>query len=138
VSPLGDPRLRGVLADLADRLVPAADGMPAATAVGAAGEGADRVLALRPDLAEPVARVLAAAADRPATDLAALRAADPEGFAALGELVAGAYFTTPSVAAALGYPGRPARPLGDLDAEARAVRALAEPQRAAGPRWRVA
>jgi len=50
---------RAAFAALADVLVPAAEGMPAASEVDIAGVGLDRVLRARPDLEAPLARVLA-------------------------------------------------------------------------------
>jgi len=112
-----DREERAVLAGLADALIPAGEGMPAASAAGVAGGGLDRVLQARPDLAAEVKRVLAAARGRdPAAALSELRAKDPAGFSALAELVPGAYFMDPEVRALIGYQGQTARPI-DPDPE---------------------
>jgi hypothetical protein len=54
-----DAAQRATFAALADVLVPAAEGMPAASAVDIAGAGLDRVLRARPDLEAPLSRILA-------------------------------------------------------------------------------
>jgi hypothetical protein len=102
-APLG-PAERRRLAHLADTLIPARDGMPAASQVDVHGRGVDRVTALLPALLEPLRRALAA--QLPAERL---RESDPTAFAALTTVVAGAYLTEPRVQRRLGYPGRPAR-----------------------------
>ena len=48
-----DSNERAVLAALADVLIPAAEGFPAASQAGVAGGGLDAVLSFRPDLAPP-------------------------------------------------------------------------------------
>jgi hypothetical protein len=101
---------REVLAALADVLIPAGDGMPAASEAGVASALLDEVLAARPDLAEPLARVLeAVAGDDPGATLARLQAEDDAEFDLLATVVAGAYFLSPDVCRRLGYPGH--RPL---------------------------
>lgn len=107
-----DDRERSVLAGLADVLIPSGKDMPSANAAGVAGAGLDEVLRARPDLAEPLRRVLEAARDRePADAVAELEAKDPAGFAALTELVPGAYFLDPEVRRALAYEGQGSRPI---------------------------
>jgi hypothetical protein len=126
--------LSDALRHVADLLIPRGDGMPSASDVDVHGTGARRVLATRPELGtelEPLRDRLAAC-----TDPADVRAAAGEGFPALCELVAGAYFTTASVLDALGYPGRPARSLPDLERQERELEALTAPQKRRGPRWR--
>ena len=91
------------LGALADILVPARDGMPAASEADVHGTGVDRVTALRPDLLAPVRRALAAGAS-----VDDLRRDDPEAFAALTTLVAAAYLTEPARAGGCSAtPGRP-------------------------------
>jgi hypothetical protein len=85
---------RRTLAAVADDLIPAADGMPAASAVGVHAELLDRVLAARPDLHAGLTRALAV-----------LRT-DPTDAAARGKVayvVAGAYYLSPQVRERLGY-----------------------------------
>ena len=100
------------LAELADVLIPAGSGFPSASAAGAASEGLDQVLAARPDLAEPLARILAASRGRAARDaVAEMRGSDPAAFGVLAEVVPGAYFMNAAVREALGYGGQEPRPL---------------------------
>jgi hypothetical protein len=110
-----DAVLRRRLDALADDLVPAADGMPPASAVGVAGALLDRVLAVRPDLAPALQRVLEAPPALGHGWLAALRERDPEGAAALLVAVAGAYYLDDGVRALLGYPGQEPRPVNPFD-----------------------
>jgi hypothetical protein len=110
---------RDTLAGLADALIPAADGMPAASEAGAAGALLDRVLAVRSELEEPLAAVTAAAAGRdPAAEVERLQRDEPELFEALTTAIAGGYFMSEDVRARLGYPGQQALALeDDLDPE---------------------
>jgi hypothetical protein len=126
---------RTTLAALADVLIPAGGGFPSASAAGVAGEGLDLVLAARPDLAEPLARILGTARGRPAAVVVAeLRASSPEAFGVLAEVVPGAYFMNAGVRQELGYAGQDARP---LDPERDAVdRSLLEPVLRRGPIYR--
>ena len=126
---------RKTLAAIADVLIPAGESFPSASQAGAAGEGLDLVLAARPDLAEPLARILRAARGRPAAAVVAeLRASSPEGFGVLAEVVPGAYFMNAEVRRALGYAGQDARP---LDPERDAVdRSILEPVLRRGPIYR--
>lgn len=107
-----DANERVVLAALADVLIPAGEGFPAASAAGVAGEGLDQVLLFRPDLASGLKQLLAAARDRPPTEVIAdLQKNDPPSFSVLAELVPGAYFLNPQVRAQLGYDGQAPRPI---------------------------
>jgi len=126
---------RTTLAALADVLIPAGGGFPSASEAGASGEGLDLVLAARPDLAEPLSRILEAARGRPAAAVVAeLRASNPEAFGVLAEVVPGAYFMNAAVRKALGYAGQDARP---LDPERDTVdRSLLEPVLRRGPIYR--
>ena len=107
-----DANERSVLAALADELIPAGDGFPAASQAGVAAGGLDQVLAVRPDLADGLKRLLSAAKDRPPAEfLVEVRREDPSGFGVLAELVPGAYFLNPEVRARLGYGGQTSRPI---------------------------
>lgn len=107
-----DAHERSVLASLADALIPAGDGFPAASQAGVAAAGLDQVLSFRPDLAEGLKGLLAAAKDRPRAEfLAELQRDDPSGFGILAELVPGAYFLHPEVRARLGYAGQTPKPI---------------------------
>src|SRR4051794_21690712 len=79
-----DAAERATFAALADVLVPAAEGMPAASAVDIAGTGLDRVLRARPDLEAPLARILAVGIVGEAMDRGrGGQRDDPAGFEAL-------------------------------------------------------
>jgi hypothetical protein len=104
---LVDAELRDRLRRFADRLIPAAHGMPGAAEVGVADRQLDRVLAARPDLAEPLARALAVAdPDDHEGSLERLRTADREAHDAVLMVVAGGYYIDPGVRRLLGYDGQ--------------------------------
>ncbi len=89
-----DPRLGA----LAEALIPgAAEADPA-------GKWADRALAARPDLGPALARALMF--EEPAK----LHDEDPEAFAALAEIVSGAYYMNVKVRKQIGYPGQKSSP----------------------------
>jgi hypothetical protein len=102
-----DDDLRERLRRFADVLIPAAHGMPAAGDVGVADGQLDKVLAVRPDLAEPLARAVADAdpADHE-TSLARLRERDPQAHDALLLVVAGGYYIDRDVRRRIGYDGQ--------------------------------
>jgi len=103
---------RAILAGLADVLIPAGDGRMPASQAGVSGEWLDQVLAVRPDLADGLKRILQLARGRPPEEVVAeLQANDSAGFGSLAEVVAGAYFMNPKVRAILGYEGQTARPI---------------------------
>jgi hypothetical protein len=107
-----DAEQRAILAALADVLIPAGEGFPRASDAGVAHEGLDQVLSFRPDLADGLERVIAAARGCPAAAFVAeLPRKDPAGFALLAELVPGAYFLNPRVREMLGYTGQQAQPI---------------------------
>jgi hypothetical protein len=107
-----DATERSVLAGLADVLIPAGDSFPAASEAGVAGDGLDRILAVRADLAAGLKRILAESRGRDFAEMVAeLRAKDPDGFGILAEIVPGAYFMNPRVRASLGYEGQTAHPI---------------------------
>ena len=107
-----DPARRAVLAGLADALIPAGDGMPAASAAGVAEQGLDQVLAAVPSLEARLADVLAQAKGRaPAEVVASLARSDPAAYGILTEVVAAAYFMNPDVRQAVGYAGQGPSPL---------------------------
>jgi len=108
VDPLSgvDADARRIFAAIADRLIPAAHGMPSAAEV----VGDDRlrfVLRARPDLLEPfVAALRAELGDDPATRLATLEAEEPVSLAALQLVLVGGYYTDKRVREGIGYPGQ--------------------------------
>jgi hypothetical protein len=105
-----DLAARATLAALADILVPAAEGMPAASEAGVAERWIDQVLEARPDLVEPLQRILAAARSAEgAPFLEALEANDPAAFNELAVAVVGAYYLNPDIHRLLGYTGQQAK-----------------------------
>lgn len=103
---------RSLLAALADVLIPAGNGFPAASSADVAGDGLDRVLQYRPDFASGLKRLLATADRQPAAEfVAGLNAGDPASFGLLAELVAGAYFLNADVRSRLNYHGQEPRPI---------------------------
>jgi hypothetical protein len=126
---------RATLAGLADALIPSGEGFPSASEAGVAGEGLDRVLAVRPDLATGLKRVLALAAGRSAAEFVVeLQRIDPAGFGILAELVPGAYFLNDQVRAGLRYDGQRARPIDPNSGEVEA--GLLQPVLNRGPIYR--
>lgn len=102
---------REVFAGLADVLIPAAEGMPAASDVDIHGAMLDRILGLRPDLLEAFQRGLAAAAGKPPANAAeALNRDDAEALGAVGIVASAGYYMTPAVRELIGYPGQENRP----------------------------
>ena len=111
-----DAQLRATFRALADVLIPAAEGMPAASEVGVHEAVLDRILALRPDLSERLLRGLRAAAGQAPQEMARrLNAEDPDALSAIGLAAAAAYYMQPRVRELIGYPGQENRP-GDPDA----------------------
>jgi choline dehydrogenase-like flavoprotein len=94
---------RTLLRDLADILIPAADAMPSASAVGVGDALVDRVLRARPDLVPALHDALAHAARLPVRTVEALTVPGDRHLAALRYVVAGAYYLAPEVRAALAY-----------------------------------
>jgi hypothetical protein len=108
LAPAVDVQLRGRLRRVADVLIPAGDGMPAASEVGVADRQLDRVLAARPDLAAPLARAVAEidGVDDHDSWLERLRSRDPVAHGALLLVVAGGYYIDADVRRRLGYDGQ--------------------------------
>lgn len=111
---------RARFAALADLLIPSSDTMWSASEAGVADAGVDGVLAVRLDLVEPLRIALDWPAGRRAGEvLHSLKVEQPAVFAALGEIVAGAYYQVPGVQDRIGYHGRAAVPVTDLSDEDR-------------------
>ena len=104
------PKLRSThrdrLALWADRLIPADDRMPAATAVGVDGALVDAALRAAPSLEAPLLRAL----DSDSHDLEELARYDAAAAEALCTVVAGAYYMSDDVRERIGYPGQVAQP----------------------------
>jgi len=106
-----DDNARAAFRAIADVLIPAAEGMPAASEVDVHGPVLDRILGLRPDLAERFFRGIAAVAGKPpATAAEQLNAGDPQALSAIGLVASAAYYMQPRVRELIGYPGQEKRP----------------------------
>ncbi|MEM8664504.1 MAG: hypothetical protein AAGF49_10340, partial [Pseudomonadota bacterium] len=107
-----DSESRATFAAIADVLIPAAHGMPAASEVDVAGAPLDHALTLRPELGEAFRRGLATASGRdPEAAAEDLNAHDPEALSAIGLLASAIYYRDERVRALIGYPGQQSRPV---------------------------
>lgn len=104
-----DADRRAAFVAVADRLIPAAHGMPSAADI--VGDVRLRfVLGARPDLLEPLMAALRPELGTdPSARLAALERAEPDHHAALVLAVVGGYYTDADVRERLGYPGQLAK-----------------------------
>jgi hypothetical protein len=111
---------RATLAGLADVLIPAGGGMPAASEAGVAGRWLDAFLSFRPELGDDLARILDEAAGQdPAAVIRSLsEKEDGADFALLATVVPGAYYLDPAIRARLGYPGQEAVPIPEPSLDA--------------------
>jgi hypothetical protein len=116
MSMITDKR-RATFAAIADALIPAVEGMPAASTVDVHGKMLDHVLSLRPDLVENLLRGLDAAEGQPAQEAAnALNKTDAAALSAIGLAASAGYYMTAQVRELIGYPGQQSRPEADPDA----------------------
>jgi hypothetical protein len=107
---------RDIFAAIADILIPDAEGMPAASAVGVHEEVLDRILGLRPDLTEAFRRGIAFARGKDARIAAeALNQEDAQALTAIGLIASAGYYMSPRVRDLIGYPGQERRTF-DADA----------------------
>ncbi len=113
---------RTVFAGLADVLIPSGARMPAASEAGVSREWLDAVLAARPDLVEPLRRILASAKGRTAQE-AVEQLRETGALGVLAEIVPNAYYMNPAIRERIGYPLQQAVPIepgedDDPDAQA--------------------
>ena len=102
-----DAEQRTTFAALADVLIPAVNGMPSASEVGAEGKWLDRALRARPDLEPGLVLTLAAAAGcDPKKELRRLHEEEPDAFRTLALAVTGAYYMHLKIRKRIGYPGQ--------------------------------
>lgn len=105
--------LRRRLARVADDLIPAVEGMPAAGAVDVGGKQLDVVLRTLPDLLPHLVRALSWS-EEPHSGIEwvrRLQAEDGEAYLALTVAIVGGYYTHPEVRRLLGYPGQLGKPV---------------------------
>jgi hypothetical protein len=128
---------RAVLRGLADFLIPAAEGMPAASAVGVADAQMNLVENFRADLMPLVLRAIWASKNKtPRAALEALDQSDLEAANALKLMVSAAYYLSPVVRAELNYPGVQRHPFDLDDLPDGHLVELLRPVIARGPLWR--
>ena len=107
---------RSIYGPRADQLIPEAEGMPAATAVGVHTTWIDHALSARPDLINDFHASLALGSpDDPAAAIETLHRDAAELFDAFSVLTAGAYLMNPDVKKLIGYPGQEERPITGED-----------------------
>lgn len=114
------PEHRGILAGLADILIPASGEMPAASTVDVAGRQIDLVFRSRPDLAVALPPILDRVSGRePIEAIRSLERQRPDEFMQLLQAVAGGYYMHDEVRRLLGYAGQEALTLsrGSFDGE---------------------
>jgi hypothetical protein len=131
---------RRTLAAIADRLIPAAHGMPSAADV-VTDERLRFVLNARPDLLDPLRRALRADAgmglgDDPQARLDALGANEPAALYALQLVIVGAYYTDAGVREGIGYPGQVAITVRSWEYPPYLEEGLIDAVLARGPVWR--
>jgi hypothetical protein len=131
-----DPGERETLSAIADRLIPAADGMPSAAEV-LVDARLRFVLEARPDLIEPLRAAL-----RPALGgdvgarLEALGRDEPSTLGALQLVIVGGYYTDRRVRDLIGYPGQMALELRSWEYPVYLEEGLIDAVLARGPAWR--
>jgi hypothetical protein len=101
-------------AQLADVLIPDAEGMPSASQAEVHLRWVDQALTARPDLRDGLRQALELSGDLPAEEaVEMINAKHPPVFDALGTLTAGAYFLSPDIRERIGYPGQVPQPIVD-------------------------
>jgi hypothetical protein len=105
-----DDKVRATFSGIADVLIPEAEGMPAASAVGVHNEALDRILQLRPDLREAFFRGIESSHDKdPKLAAEELNAQDAAALTAIGLVASAGYYMSPRVRELIGYPGQERR-----------------------------
>ncbi|QXQ07108.1 hypothetical protein KX816_03380 [Sphingosinicellaceae bacterium] len=134
-----DAEVAAAFAVLADRLIPAALGMPAASTAADLEVGLANVLNSRPDLRADIMRGLRAVHESSAdAAVETLQSSDREAWTALGLAAASIYYSAPPVEALLGYRG-PERRTYDADATPPYIaNGMLDVVRRRGPIWRKA
>lgn len=127
---------RALLDALSSQVVPRGDGMPSAAEVGFSDAGVTRLMAIRPDLAEAVVKVVEKFRGASAPDVFELRQSDPELFIAFCLAVGGIYLSEPVVMTSLGFAGKKPAGTADMDEEALEQFLLVEPVRRRGDIWK--
>jgi hypothetical protein len=127
---------RGTLAAIADRLIPAADGMPSAADV-LTEDRLRFVLNARPDLADGLrASLRPALGDDPQARLDALARNEPATLGTLQLVIVGGYYTDARVRELIGYPGQVALTVRSWEYPAYLEEGHIDAVLARGPVWR--
>ena len=127
---------RATLGAVAERLIPAAQGMPSAAEV-LSDDRLRFVLAARPDLAEPLQTALRAElGDDVDARLEALGRDAPADLYALQLVIVGGYYTDRRVRDLIGYPGQMAITVRSWEYPAYLEEGLIDTVLARGPVWR--
>ncbi len=104
------PEERTRLEALAGIMLPGGAGMSGASDVNLAQDPVDRVLHIEPALTARLSRFLSQVrVVRTMPDVETLAQQDPQGFKALGTVLANAYFMHEEIRRQIGYPGQEAR-----------------------------
>ncbi|HEY2411967.1 MAG TPA: hypothetical protein VGI40_06980 [Pirellulaceae bacterium] len=100
------------IGELADVLIPAADGHLSASQADVASRGLNLYLQTCPEMAAGLRQVLQKTGNAAAAAaVETLRTRDPATFGTLAEFAAGAYFLNPQVRDAIGYAGQTPHPI---------------------------
>ncbi len=126
---------RANLAAVADRLIPAAHGMPSAGAV-VNEERLRFVLTARPDLTEPLRAALGAGPADVDARLDMLARDNPQALGALQLVIVAGYYTDKTVRELIGYPGQMALSLRSWELPEYLDEGLIDAVLARGPIWR--
>ena len=126
---------RSNLAAVADRLIPAAHGMPSAGAV-VDEERLRFVLNARPDLIEPLRAALGAGPADVDARLDMLARDNPKALGALQLVIVAGYYTDKTVRELIGYPGQMALSLRSWELPEYLEEGLIDVVLARGPIWR--
>ena len=130
------PAERATLLAMADRLIPAAHGMPSAADV-VTDVRLRFVLTARPDLIGPMRVALRAdLGDDPQARLDALGRDDPAALGALQLAIVAGYYTDKQVRELIGYPGQEALTVRSWELPAYLAEGLIDAVLARGPLWR--
>jgi hypothetical protein len=107
-----DQQVRETFAGIADVLIPEAEGMPSASSIGIHEPTyLDRILGLRPDLAEAFFRGIKRAGGLSPKEAAEdLHKEDEPALRAIGLVASSGYYMSPRVRELIGYPGQTQRP----------------------------
>jgi len=131
-----DPAERATLLAVADRLIPAAHGMPSAADV-LTDERLRFVLTALPDLLAPIRTALRPnLGDDPQARLDALGRDDPGALGALQLAIVAAYYTDRHVRELIGYPGQEALTIRSWELPPYLEEGLIDAVLARGPVWR--